>query len=252
MERSFHTGLVSVSFRKHSPKEILEEMRKVGLSRIEWGSDVHAPVGDPEGQRALVALQRDFGVSCCSYGTYFRLGETPMSELGDYIDGARRLGTDVLRLWCGTKSGADMTEEEREALIRLCAEGAELADKREVTLCMECHLKTLTQDTRDALALMERIDSPHFRMYWQPFQWQTVEENVENAKRIAPYTKHIHVFNWKDKEKFPLGEAKEAWQSYLSAFEGEHTLLLEFMPKGTLEELAAETAALGEIIGGVK
>lgn len=252
MERSFHTGLVSVSFRKYSPKEILAEMQKVGLSRIEWGSDVHAPVGDPERQRELVAMQRDFGVSCCSYGTYFRLGETPMAELGDYIDGARRLETDVLRLWCGTKSGADMAEEEREALIRLCAEGAELAEKREVTLCMECHLKTLTQDTRDAVALMERIGSPHFRMYWQPFQWQTVGENLENAKRIAPYTKHIHVFNWKDKEKFPLREAKEAWQSYLSAFEGEHDLLLEFMPKGTLEELAAETAALGEIIGGVK
>ena len=36
-------GLVSVSFRGHTPREILEEMKKVGLSCIEWGSDVHAP-----------------------------------------------------------------------------------------------------------------------------------------------------------------------------------------------------------------
>ena len=39
-------GLVSVSFRKNSPEEILSAMKDSDLSVIEWGSDVHAPSDD--------------------------------------------------------------------------------------------------------------------------------------------------------------------------------------------------------------
>ena len=252
MERSFHTGLVSVSFRKYSPKEILAEMQKVGLSRIEWGSDVHAPVGDPERQRELVAMQRDFGVSCCSYGTYFRLGETPMAELGDYIDGARRLETDVLRLWCGTKSGDEYSKKEKHELIEQCKKAAEIACRENVTLCMECHKGTYTQKLEYASELMSSVNSPHFRMYWQPFQWQSIEENLAYAEAIAPYTRHIHVFQWKDKghlEKFPLADGIEEWREYLTKFSVPRTLLLEFMPDDNLSTLKTEAATLRAIIG---
>ena len=39
-------GLVSVSFRKKPPEEILSAMKGAGLSVIEWGGDVHAPSDD--------------------------------------------------------------------------------------------------------------------------------------------------------------------------------------------------------------
>ena len=42
----YKLGLVSVSFRQHTPKEILEAVKAAGLSCIEWGSDVHAPHTD--------------------------------------------------------------------------------------------------------------------------------------------------------------------------------------------------------------
>ena len=40
----YHLGVVSVSFRQHTPEEILEATRAAGLSYIEWGSDVYAPL----------------------------------------------------------------------------------------------------------------------------------------------------------------------------------------------------------------
>ena len=49
--------------------------------------------------------------------------------------------------------------------------------------------------------------------------------------------------------KFPLAEAVEEWRDYLEQFSTPRTLLLEFMPKGTLEELACEAAALRMVIG---
>ena len=248
-ERGFNTGLVSVSFRRHSPKEILEEMFRVGLHRIEWGSDVHAPCKDRQRIEEIAQLQKQYGIVCSSYGTYFRLGETPIGELKDYITGAKALGTDLLRLWCGGKSGADMTEEEKTALVSACRRATAIAEREGVFLCMECHIKTFTERPEDAVWLMNEVASPHFQMYWQPNQFRTEEENLRSAKLISPYTKGIHVFHWSGKEKYPLAGAVEAWQGYLSCFDGSQTLLLEFMPNGTLEELRDEADALNVIIG---
>lgn len=242
-------GLVSVSFRQHSPKEILEVTKAAGLSCIEWGSDVHAPCHDIERLHKIAEMQKEYGIFCSSYGTYFRLGETPIEELSDYIAAAKALGTDILRLWGTRKSGKDMTEEERKDLLELCRTVAKIAEDSGVTFCLECHKNTFTENPDDAVWLMQSIRSPRFRMYWQPFQWQSSEQNVENAKKIAPFAEHIHVFNWRGSEKLPLTDAVGDWQEYIKAFSTPRTLLLEFMPNGTIEELAHEAEALRTMIG---
>ena len=242
-------GLVSVSFRQHSPQEILDAVKAAGLSCIEWGSDVHAPCRDLARLREIAEMQKEYEVFCSSYGTYFRLGETPIGELSDYIAAAKALGTDILRLWGTRKSGKDMTEEERKDLLELCRTVAKIAEDSGVTFCLECHKNTFTENPDDSVWLMQSVNSPHFRMYWQPFQWQNVDENIINAKKIAPYAEHIHVFNWKGDRKLPLADSVGEWQEYIKVFSTPRTLLLEFMPNGTLEELAAENAALRAIIG---
>ena len=248
-KRRYKLGLVSVSFRQHSPQEILDAVKAAGLSCIEWGSDVHASCRDLARLQKIAEMQKEYGVFCSSYGTYFRLGETPIEELEAYIDAARILGTNIIRLWCTRKSGNDMTSEERNDLLGVCRTVAKIAEERGVTLCLECHKKTFTENPDDAVWLMQSVNSPSFRMYWQPFQWQSSEQNVENAKKISPYAEHIHVFNWKGSEKLPLTDAVSDWQEYIKAFSTPRTLLLEFMPNGTIEELAHEAEALRTIIG---
>ncbi|MBO5790221.1 MAG: sugar phosphate isomerase/epimerase [Clostridia bacterium] len=245
----YKLGLVSVSFRQHSPKEILEAAKKEGLSCIEWGSDVHAPCNDTARLTEISAMQKEYGIACSSYGTYFRFGETPIEELEHYIAAAKILGTDTLRLWCGRKRNADMTDGERDELLSLCRQAAAIAEANGVTLCLECHKKTFTEDPEDAVWLMNAVNSKHFLMYWQPFQWQSFEQNIENAKKLAPYVRHIHVFNWKGEEKFPLSDAVEEWQRYLRKLCAPRTLLLEFMPNDGIDELAREAATLKTIIG---
>lgn len=241
----YKLGLVSVSFRSHSPAQILAAMNAAGLCCIEWGSDVHCP---PEKAEEIADLQKGYGIFCCSYGTYFRLGITPLEELPRYIRAAKHLGTDILRLWCGDRHPESYPPQEREALFCHCRQAAKMAEQADVTLCMECHMKTYTETKEGALELMEAVASPAFRMYWQPNQYRTEEENLESARLLAPYTHHIHVFHWKGEEKYPLLEAKVPWQRYLSCFAGSHYLLLEFMPDGKLSSLSAEAAALKEIV----
>lgn len=248
-EAQYKLGLVSVSFRQHSPKEILEAAKAAGLSCIEWGSDIHAPYNDIEKITEIADLQKKYGIECSSYGTYFRLGETPVEELEQYIGATKILGTDILRLWCGRKSGKDMTDEERSNLLSACRQAAAIAKVNDVKLCMECHKKTFTETPDDAVWLMQEVNSSHFRMYWQPFQWQTAERNIENAKRISPFAEHIHVFHWKGDEKLPLADAVAEWRNYLNKFSTPRTLLLEFMPNGRIGELAEEAHSLRSIIG---
>lgn len=240
----YKLGLCSVSFRENSPEEILHNMKVAELDVIEWGSDVHCP---PEKAKEIALLQKQYGIACCSYGTYFRLGVTPICELGQHIKAAKALGADVLRLWCGNKNSEDYTEIEKKALFSACKASAEIAAEEGVTLCMECHNNTYTNTKESALELMQAVNSPAFRMYWQPSQFRSEEENIEYAKLIAKHTVNIHVFNWKEKEKYPLSEAKDIWREYLSCFDGGRTLLLEFMPDDKIETLKQEATTLKEI-----
>ncbi len=244
----FQTGLVSVSFRKLSPEEIVRAAVAAGLNYIEWGSDVHAPYTDAARLQEIKQLQMCYGVNCCSYGTYFRLGVTPIEELPGYIQAAKVLGTNILRLWAGKKSPWDFTEEEKRELFAQSREAAKLAESADVILCLECHGSTYTETKECALELMEAVNSPAFRMYWQPNQERTIEENIQYARLLKDYTYHIHTFQWKGTAMFPLADGIDEWRTYLQEFSGDHYLLLEFMPDGKVETLPREADTLRCII----
>ena len=244
----YKLGLVSVSFRENSPEEILKAMKNAGLSHIEWGSDVHAPKDNIENLKEIANLQNEYGIICSSYGTYFRIGVTPEEEFEAYINAARILGTDILRLWCGNKNSEDYSEEEKLALFKECGKLADIAEESGVTLCMECHSGTYTNTEKSALELMKAVDSKSFLMYWQPQQFESFERNISYAQNISPFVKHIHVFNWKADKRFPLNSDIEIWKKYLKCFDTNKTLLLEFMPDDKIESLKNESDALKLIV----
>ena len=243
----FKTGVVSVSFRKLSVDDVIKYAKEAGLAYIEWGSDVHAPYTDTERIEYIAAEQKKAGLACSSYGTYFRLGEHDTEELCGYIAAAKKLGTDILRLWCGSKNYADMTAEEQDFIIAESKKAAKRAESEGVILCMECHNKTFTNTLEGALRLMEAVNSPAFRMFWQPSTTASVEDNLIYASAIAKYTYNIHVFYYEDGVKHPLADGTEAWHRYLSCFDGNQALLLEFMYDGRVESLSSEAAALNAI-----
>lgn len=244
----YKTGLVSISFRSIEALDLLDKVKNAGLECLEWGSDVHAPKNDIAKLELIAKKQEELGIKCSSYGTYFRFMKDDPEELRDYIKAAKILGTDILRLWCGTKGSKDMTAEELENLYKDAEKAAKIAEESGVKLCMECHNDTLTDWKEPALALMQRVNSPAFRMYWQPNQHRTLEENIAYAKMLAPYTEHLHVFNWAGDNKYPLRDGIEIWKTYLKEFSNDKYLLLEFMPDDKIETLPTEAEALRKII----
>ena len=243
-----NTGLVSISFRSLSCEQLIENLKKCGLKNIEWGSDVHAPVDNEERLYEIRRLMEENGINCCSYGSYFRISVNPVDEIYKYIKAAKILGTNIIRLWCGNKGTDVITAEETEKLFADCKALAKIGEEEGVIFCMECHNDTYTDNVNTALKLMEEVNSPAFRMYWQPNQHKTFEENMHYAKTLSAYTYHLHVFNWAGHDRLPLKDAVKTWKDYLTNFEGERYLLLEFMPDDKIETLPVETEALNAIV----
>ena len=240
----FYPGLVSVSFRGHTPEKILSAAAECQLKWIEWGSDVHAPPNDPSRLQAIVELQQRYGISCSSYGTYFRLGYSDLAELPQYIQAAKLLGTRILRLWAGRKVKEESTPQEWQSFVAQCRTAAAIAEAEDVVLCMECHRRSATETKESACALMTAVDSPAFRMYWQPNPELTIAENIAYIKLLRPWIAHVHVFHWMETERLSLTEGLEIWGKYLQALEPGRTLLLEFMPDDRIESLLDEAESL--------
>lgn len=245
-------GLVSVSFRKNTPKEILEAMKLAGLNCIEWGSDIHAPANDSEKLNNIILLQKEYGIKCCSYGTYFRLGESSLEDLNLYINAAKLLGTNIIRIWCGNKGSEEYSENEKLCLLDAAACAAKTAEKNGVILCLECHNNTFTDELNSALEIIKATNSEGLQMYWQPNQYKKAEDNLFYAKQIAAYVKAVHVFNWNGDERLPLENAIDIWKSYIKLLGIDKTFLLEFMPDDRLCSLTKEAEALKKILNTEK
>ena len=250
--KKFIPGLCSVSFRKNSPEEIITAMHDAGLMHIEWSSDVHAPCTDKDKLKNIANLQKHYDIECSSYGTYFRIGENKAEELNNYIHAADILGTKLLRLWCGTKGSASYETEEKKLLFENCRSIAKIAEESGITVAMECHQWTYTDTAESIAELIIETGSPNFCMYWQPNQYCSAEDNIRHIKMTEKYVTAIHAFNWERDKRFPLSDAVDTWTKYLSYIDGEHHLLLEFMPDDSIKSLRREANSLRTIIDKIK
>jgi sugar phosphate isomerase/epimerase len=148
-------------------------------------------------------------------------------------------------VWAGKKRADLFTAEERDAFFDVCRQAAKLAEDAGVVLCMECHRNSYTETKGGALELMQAVNSPAFRMYFQPNQ--TLEENMEYIQVLRPYIDNLHVFHMKDHIRCPLSTGEEEWKTYLGQFAGDRAALLEFMPDGQVESLPVEAQTLRRI-----
>lgn len=241
-------GVCSVSFRDKSPCQILKAVKFAGLDCVEWGSDVHARYDDIAALEEIALLQKQMGITCCSYGTYYRIGTDAPQAILHYIQAAFRLDTNILRVWCGDKRPQDYTNEELKRIVDDSRQIAKIAEENNAIICLECHNGTVTETAESALALMLAVNSPAFRMYWQPLYFNTPEISKKYAQMLDPYTEHLHVYNWDSElNRYPLAQAVEQWCEYRNCFSGNHTMLLEFMPDERIESLADEAEALAGI-----
>lgn len=245
------TGLVSVTFRSQSRRGIVDLARSAGLSEIEWGGDIHVPHGDLEAARDALTLCQGAGITCASYGSYYKL---PVSGEGfdAVMDTAKTLGSDAVRIWAGICGARDTDVMTRSAMTETLRQNADAAATRGLTLSFEYHGGTLTDSADSALWLLSDCGCENVRLHWQPNQYEDDEYNLRALRRVAPFVDTVHVFSWEGERRLPLSAHEDAWLRYfdiLLEFGEPRSALLEFLPRECCDDLLRDAETLKGWVG---
>jgi sugar phosphate isomerase/epimerase len=244
-------GLVSITFRSRTPKEVIDLSVRAGLKTIEWGGDIHVPPGDLALAGEVGRRTRESGLSVAAYGSYYRLGfsESNGASFAPVLDSALALGAPTIRVWAGGKSSGDTPPQERSAIIADALRLADLAQASGLTISLEYHAGTLT-DTRESVQrMMEETAHPALEFLWQPAHGETVEQGAARLRDVIPRLRHVHVFHWwpTASDRRPLDEGKERWRHFLEILRGAGKTvpcLLEFVRDDSPEQFLEDAATL--------
>ena len=245
------TGLTSVSFRKLSCDEVIELAARAGVDGIEWGSDVHVPETDIANAKAVAERTRAAGLEVISYGSYFFLGAG--SDFAPYIEAAKALGTDTIRIWGGKKEKWELDDEGYAALVAEMKAIGEMALSAGVTVSLEYHQHSITATAEDAVKFVEDVGVKSVRLYWQAIIQSSFEDNLADIDVVAPYLTNVHVFNYVEgkQELLSYEGGRERWAAYaekISRIPGERAFMTEFCKGGLPESFLSDAEVLNAVI----
>lgn len=243
----FKVGMVSVTFRRLTPEQIIELVAQTELEGIEWGGDVHVPPGDFAAARRVAALTREAGLEVASYGSYFRLGEQEVAEFAPVLETAQALGAPNVRVWAGRVGSADADEAYHSRVRTDSRRIAEMAAAAGLSVSYEYHRNTLADSLAATQSLLDAVDAPNLATYWQPFPERSIEENARTLRALLPRLSNVHVFHWEGGRRLPLAAGESAWREYLSVIAGasrERWALLEFVLEDDPERFRQDAATL--------
>ncbi len=248
-------GLVSITFRKRNPSQIVELCRENGLCAIEWGGDVHVPHGDFARAEEVRRLTLDAGLSIAAYGAYYRCGVSEASGLSfqTVLETAVVLGAPSIRVWAGNQGSAASDPSYRQQVAKDCHRICALAEQRHIKVALEYHNHTLTDTIDSCLELCHAADHPNLQTLWQPRAGQAAASGSRQLALLSNRLLNIHVFHWTTEAptRRPLAEGFPLWTQWINHLKRSHRthhLLLEFVRGDTPESLAEDARALLEML----
>ncbi|RVO98958.1 sugar phosphate isomerase/epimerase family protein [Sinorhizobium meliloti] len=252
---AFEPALCTVTFRKLPADEIVALAAKARLAAIEWAGDAHVPPGDTSTARTVGHLCESAGLKT-SYGSYVAPPTDDLSALAPALATAVALGASNIRIWPGTRQRASRgysADERRDAADAIRDMGAEAA-RHGITVSLEYHPQTLTDETSSALRLIEAVAHPNVYLYWQPRPGLPLVGALTEIASIGAHVSHVHVFAWDhERKRFPLASAEGYWQTALAAmpqsrWTGRRFAMLEFVAGDDPAAFLADAATLRKIL----
>ena len=243
-------GLVSITFRQLSPKEIIDLMRKSGLKGIEWGGDVHVPHGNLSVAREVSRMTKDEGLEIAAYGSYYRVGcegQENVPAFDSVLETAIELGAPLIRVWAGDRGSDKADEAFWGKVVEDSKRIGDMAQKEGITIAYEYHGNTLTDTLDSVQKLFSEVNHPNVRIYWQPLPHHDMDSRLRGLEQVLPWLENVHVFYWINVERHPLEGGTEEWSKYLQLIrkaEGERYALIEFVKDNQPEQFLKDAEIL--------
>src|SRR5690349_14495097 len=99
-------GLCSVTLRARPAREVVAVAADAGLVAVEWGGDVHVPVGALTVAEEVRTATTGAGLTVAAYGSYFTAGVSDPAQIGPTVATAHALGAPRIRIWAGDQASA--------------------------------------------------------------------------------------------------------------------------------------------------
>jgi len=249
------TGLVSVTFRGLSPREVIDITCRAGLEGIEWGGDIHVPHGDIKTAENVSRMTRERGLEIPSYGSYYKVGNSEQAGLSfaRVLETAQALKTRSIRVWAGSRGSKEADAAYRQTVRDDARRIAAMAEKAGLRISFEYHSGSLTDTWASAYELLERIDRENVGIYWQPIYGMAAEDNVKGLVKLLPFMTNIHVFHWwpTSRDRHLLSEGVSDWRMYMSKIKaagGSRFAMIEFVKDDNPDNLLSDAETLRSLL----
>lgn len=249
-------GLVSVTFRKLTPREIVNLASRAGLAGIEWGGDVHVPHGIISRAAEVRSMTANAGLAVSAYGSYYRAGgQNGPDAFAPILETALALGAPTIRIWAGDHGSAETDADGRRRVEDDLLRIAELSAAAEISVSCEYHADTLTDTGESARALLDAVGHTSIFTFWQPPNGASVGECLASLRVALRHLSNVHVFHWwpRPADRRPLVEGASRWRHYLTEIAGAESdnqstrfASLEFVRDDSAEQFLADARTLHE------
>ncbi len=259
-------GLVSVTFRSMQPMEILDLVSEAGLEAIEWGGDIHVPVGDLVRAAKIGQETRIRGIAIPTYGSYYyaglkrdeRDGDRPNPDFARVLATAEALGADNIRVWANHVASRSADEATWQRTADDLARIGDMAAASGIMVSLEYHNNTLNDRPAATSRLLSSLTKPHpIYTFWQPLNELDFLDNLETLQAAQPYLSHVHVFAGQGASCL-LKTAEAEWFRYLPRLlaipeietpnheKKPRCYMIEFVQNETRESFQADAATLAD------
>ncbi len=250
------TGICSVTFRRLDPRQVVEAAKRAGLEGIEWGGDLHAPHGQTELALEVRRLTEEAGLRVASYGSYYRVGSQADNnpDFADVLASAKALGAPIIRVWAGDLGSAEMDEATVGLLTADARRISAEAETEGIRIAFEYHNHTMTDTLESTWRMLQLIDRPAVRSYWQASGERTAEEQLQAIRTLLPRLSNVHVSYSEVGRRMPLSQGAAVWTSYireLAQSPQDRYLLLEFVQDDDVEQMMQDAAELKRMVNEI-
>lgn len=238
-------GFTTVTFRKKSRRAVCEIAHRNNIMCIEWGGDMHLPPDDETALQEVISLQKEFGLTAVSYGSYYRLGAENYTLWEQIVNTADKIGARIIRIWQGDCSSQKVSAEKLQAMVNETKRLADIAKAKGLTVAFEFHKNTNNDTGKSAVEFLTAVNKPNVKTYWQPF---STDMDIENLKAVLPYLVCVHIFEWNEKGKrYSLKHGADRWSAFLKTIGNSYAepyLILEFVKHDSEKQFAKDLKQL--------